>query len=173
MLPQNGEGGVIFCEPLVCNSIHYMSISVVTVHTGHVNTCSVRDSLWLKAQGKLCARAVFLQGAVWATLCVAAPFALLSHLPSFVRSFARCHTSFVRLVATTGSRPSDSPRVPINIDRASRDLAYFLYHLPVDRISWAFPYVPPGLYTQLWWPFCAPNIHPTVGRLRRSLKGIG
>ena len=65
------------------------------------------------------------------------------HFVPFVLSFVRLH--FV----TTGTRPSDSPRVIINIDRASRDLAYFFYHLPVDRISWAFPYVPPGLYTQL------------------------
>ena len=71
---------------------------------------------------------------------------LLSHFRSVVRS-PSCLRPIV--LATTGSRPSDSPRVVINIDRASRDLAYFFYHLPVDRISWAFPYVPPGLYTQL------------------------
>ena len=65
-----------------------------------------------------------------------------------VRSIAAVLRSFGHL-PITGSRPSDSPRVIINIDRASRDLAYFFYHLPVDRISWAFPYVPPGLYTQL------------------------
>ena len=64
------------------------------------------------------------------------------------RSFAFA-LPFARLVATTGSRPSDSPRVVIDIDRAARDIAYFFYHLPVDRISWAFPYVPPGLFTQL------------------------
>ena len=64
------------------------------------------------------------------------------------RSFAFA-LPFARLVATTGSRPSDSPRVIINIDRASRDLAYFFYHLPVERVAWAFPYAPPGLYTQL------------------------
>ena len=63
------------------------------------------------------------------------------------RSFALALPS-ARLVATTGSRPSDSPRVIINIDRASRDLAYFFYHLPVERVAWAFPYAPPGLYTQ-------------------------
>ena len=72
-----------------------------------------------------------------------------SALASLVRSLHA--TSFVRQpsLSTTGSRPSDSPRVVINIDRASRDLAYFFYHLPVERIAWAFPYVPPGLYTQL------------------------
>ena len=79
------------------------------------------------------------------------PFRCLraSALSALVPPFDR-RRAFVRLhFTTTGSRPSDSPRVIINIDRASRDLAYFFYHLPVDRISWAFPYVPPGLYTQL------------------------
>ena len=79
----------------------------------------------------------------------------LSSLSLLRSSFA--FRSFVRLRAfvrsahfrATGSRPSDSPRAPVNIDRAARDLAYFFYHLPVDRISWAFPYVPPGLFTQL------------------------
>ena len=70
--------------------------------------------------------------------------ALFALVPSFDRRRA-----FVRLhFVTTGTRPSDSPRVIINIDRASRDLAYFFYHLPVERVAWAFPYAPPGLYTQ-------------------------
>ena len=98
-------------------------------------------------------RVRFLQGAGLTNLWLVLPFAFalalfccLSHFRSVVRS-PSCLRSIV--LATTGSRPSDSPRVIINIDRASRDLAYFFYHLPVDRISWAFPYVPPGLFTQL------------------------
>ena len=74
-----------------------------------------------------------------------------------IRASAPFALSFVRLLARSRSFGTLQPRVLVlrtrpglyNIDRASRDLAYFFYHLPVDRISWAFPYVPPGLYTQL------------------------
>ena len=92
-------------------------------------------------------RVRFLRVPCWLG-CVRPHIRFRSALASLVRSLHA--TSFVRQpsLPTTGSRPSDTPRVVINIDRASRDLAYFFYHLPVDRISWAFPYVPPGLYTQ-------------------------
>ena len=75
-------------------------------------------------------------------LCPTAPFvafALLHSVRHFpVRSIAVALRSFDPF-ATTGSRPSDSPRVVIDIDRAARDIAYFFYHLPVERIAWAFP----------------------------------
>ena len=77
---------------------------------------------------------------------VAFASALFAAFRSFVRRRAFVRSAHFR---ATGSRPSDVPRTPINIDRASRDLAYFFYHLPVERIAWAFPYAPPGLYTQL------------------------
>ena len=96
-------------------------------------------------------RCPFPQGAVHTGLCLGAPslrYRALHFVPFVLSSVRR--RAFVRLhFVTTGTRPSDSPRVIINIDRASRDLAYFFYHLPVERIAWAFPYVPPGLYTQL------------------------
>ena len=110
------------------------------------NTCADRGS-WLKKTSRPWC---FLQGAgfvgQWPT-SLSLSLCILSCLP-----FVRSSPYVVRSVplAVTGSRPSDAPRTPINIDRASRDLAYFFYHLPVERVAWAFPYAPPGLYTQLY-----------------------
>ena len=47
-----------------------------------------------------------------------------------------------------GTRPSNR-RVLVPVDRAARDLAYHFYFLPVDRISWAIPYLPNNLWIQL------------------------
>ena len=50
---------------------------------------------------------------------------------------------------TTGTRPTNR-RVLVPVDRAVRDLAYHFYYLPVDRISWAIPYLPNNLWIQLY-----------------------
>ena len=147
------------------------------------NTCADRGS-WLKEKersscfstGRRVFRAV-------SGYTFAFAFALF-RLHFAVRSIAAVLRSFGRL-PITGSRPSDSPRVIINIDRASRDLAYFFYHLPVERIAWAFPYAPPGLYTQLCWnafdqrlkTFCFVPCWSVLGRFacrfRPGLKSQG
>ena len=147
MLPQNGEGGVIFCEPLLCNSypllVHVYLFSYGSLrHVKHM----LQPSLLAQENNRI--RVRFLRVPCWLG-SVRPHIRVRSALASLVRSLHA--TSFVRQpsLSTTGSRPSDSPRVVINIDRASRDWAYFFYHLPVERFAWAFPYVPPGLYTQL------------------------
>ena len=75
-----------------------------------------------------------------------------SHLFTFraLRSFDRSpRPSFVRLPFATGSRSSDTGRPFVRVNRASRDLTYFFTRLPLDRVSWAFPYLSPGLFAQL------------------------
>ena len=124
-----------------------MSTYLATVHKSHVKRMCQPSHTWLKKSERPLA---FLQGAGSANLWLTFPFVAFASAPFVsVLSFDR-RRALVRLhFPTTGSRPSDSPRAPINVDRAARDIAYFFYHLPVDRISWAFPYVPPGLFTQL------------------------
>ena len=99
------------------------------------------------AQENKCSCTGFLQGAVLTGLCPVAPSLLLC--TRFARSFVAA-TSFVRhpALSTTGTRPSNR-RVLVPVDRAARDLAYHFYFLPVDRISWAIPYLPNNLWIQL------------------------
>ena len=60
---------VIFCEPLVCNSIHYMSTHLATVHKPHVKHMCTPSHTWLKEKAH---PRPFLSGCrvvstVWAT----------------------------------------------------------------------------------------------------------
>ena len=125
-----------------------MSTYLATVHKSHVKHMCQPSHTWLKKSERPLA---FLQGAGSANLWLTFPFVAFASAPFVsVLSFDR-RRALVRLhFPTTGSRPSDSPRAPINVDRAARDIAYFFYHLPV--VSWAFPYVPPGLFTQFSKP---------------------
>ena len=77
---------VIFCEPLVCNSIHYMSTSSYGSHI----TCTIHVPTVAHGSRKRSAPAAFPQGAVFSGLCPDTPSHLLS------RSFA-CTSPFVRL----------------------------------------------------------------------------
>ena len=144
--PKRG-GGVIFYEPLLCNS-YSLLVHVYLFSYGSLRHVKHMLQPLLLAQENKCSCTGFLQGAVLTGLCPVAPS--LSLCTRFARSFVAA-TSFVRhpALSTTGTRPSNR-RVLVPVDRAARDLAYHFYFLPVDRISWAIPYLPNNLWIQLF-----------------------
>ena len=92
MLPQNGEGGVIFCEPLLCNS-YSLLVHVYLFSYGSLKHVKHMLQPLLLAQENNRSRVRFLQGAGLTNLWLALPFALAFALfrcfrTSFGRSFA-------------------------------------------------------------------------------------
>ena len=70
-----------------------MSIYLVTVHTGHVNTCSVRDLLWLKEN---CAPAQFFPSGCRVGYTVCGRTFRFAFAPAVLRPFVRTLPHVVR-----------------------------------------------------------------------------